>query len=75
LLDAERSLEPVEARLEIRPQDSDVESVLRTREMVEFLAAQGAEPLVTSPKKFLEMLQADIAKWAKLVEGANVKLD
>jgi len=59
----------------VRKINSDVESILRTREMIDFLAAQGAEPLVTSPEKFLEILQADIAKWAKVVKGANVTLD
>jgi tripartite-type tricarboxylate transporter receptor subunit TctC len=43
--------------------------------MIAFLATQGAEPLIASPDKFLEMLQADIAKWAKVVKDANVKLD
>src|SRR2546423_6695125 len=59
----------------VRKINSDVESVLRTPEMIAFLAAQGAEPLVTSPEKFLEMLQADIVKWAKVVKSANVTLD
>lgn len=59
----------------VRKINSDVESVLRTREMIEFLATQGAEPLATSPEKFLEILQADITKWAKVVKSANVKLD
>lgn len=59
----------------VRKINSDVESVLRSPEMIAFLATQGAEPLVTSPEKFLEMLQADIAKWAKVVKDANVKLD
>src|SRR3954447_10396674 len=59
----------------VRKINTDVESVLRTPEMIAFLATQGAEPLVTSPEKFLEMLQADIAKWAKVVKSANVSLD
>ena len=59
----------------VRKINSDVESVLRTPEMIAFLATQGAEPLITSPEKFVEMLQADIAKWAKVVKSANVSLD
>jgi len=59
----------------VRKINSDVESVLRTPEMIAFLATQGAEPLIASPEKFLEMLQADIEKWAKVVKDANVKLD
>lgn len=59
----------------VRKINSDVEGVLRTREMIDFLATQGAEPLVASPEKFLEILQADIEKWAKVVKSANVKID
>ena len=59
----------------VRKINSDVESILHTPEMVAFLATQGAEPLVTSPEAFLAMLQADIAKWAKVVKSANVTLD
>jgi len=59
----------------VRKINSDVASLLHTREMVDFLAAQGAEPLIASPEKFLQMLQADIAKWAKVVKSANVSLD
>ena len=36
---------------------------------------RNVEPLMTSPEKFLQMLQADIAKWAKVVKSANVSLD
>jgi len=59
----------------VRKINSDVESILRTKEMADFLAAQGAEPLITTPDEFLQMLQADIAKWAKVVKSANVSLD
>ena len=59
----------------VRKINSDVDSVLRTPEMIAFLATQGAEPLITSPETFLAMLQADIAKWAKVVKSANVSLD
>src|SRR4051812_37275092 len=59
----------------VRKINGDVESILRSPEMIAFLAAQGAEPLATSPEKFLKMLQADIAKWAKVVQSANVTLD
>jgi tripartite-type tricarboxylate transporter receptor subunit TctC len=59
----------------VRKINSDVEGILRTPEMIAFLATQGAEPLVTSPEAFLDTLRADIAKWAKVVKSANVTLD
>ena len=34
---------------------------------------QGADPLVMSPVKFKEFLDADIAKWARVVKLADVR--
>ena len=59
----------------VRKINADVEAILRTKEMVDFLAAQGAEPLITSPEEFLKMLQADIVKWDKVVKSAGVTLN
>jgi tripartite-type tricarboxylate transporter receptor subunit TctC len=59
----------------VRKINSDVASVLRTPEMIDFLASQGAEPLVTSPEEFLGILQADVLKWAKVVKDAGVTIN
>ena len=59
----------------VRKINQDVGNILRTREMIEFLAAQGAEPLITSPEEFLAILQADVVKWAKVVKEAGVTLN
>ena len=59
----------------VRKINSDVESILRTKEMVDFLATQGAEPLISSPEQFLSMLETDIVKWAKVVKSAGVTLN
>ncbi len=59
----------------VRKINEDVGNILRTREMIEFLAAQGAEPLITSPEEFLGILQADVVKWAKVVKEAGVTLN
>src|SRR3954453_13491691 len=42
----------------VRKINSDVEAILRTKDMIDFLAAQGAEPLITSPEEFLKILEA-----------------
>jgi tripartite-type tricarboxylate transporter receptor subunit TctC len=55
--------------------NADVESVLRTKQMIDFLATQGAEPLITSPEAFLKILEADVEKWAKVVKAAGVTLN
>jgi tripartite-type tricarboxylate transporter receptor subunit TctC len=59
----------------VRKINSDVAEVLRSREMIDFLAAQGAEPLITSPEEFLGILQADVVKWAKVVKDAGVTIN
>ena len=59
----------------VRKINSDVASILRTQEMIDFLASQGAEPLVTSPEEFLGILQADVLKWAKVVKDAGVTIN
>jgi tripartite-type tricarboxylate transporter receptor subunit TctC len=59
----------------VRKINADVEAILRTKEMVDFLATQGAEPLITSPEQFLAILQADVVKWAKVVKEAGVTLN
>src|SRR6185436_413308 len=59
----------------VRKINQDVEAILRTKEMIEFLAAQGAEPLITTPDAFLQMLQDDLVKWDKVVKGAGVTLN
>ena len=59
----------------VRKINEDVANILRTKEMIDFLAAQGAEPLITSPEAFLKILEADVVKWAKVVESAGVTLN
>ena len=59
----------------VRKINNDVADVLRSKEMIDFLASQGAEPLVTSPEEFLAILQADVVKWAKVVKDAGVTIN
>src|SRR5882672_2804886 len=56
----------------VRKINSEIGEILRSKEMIDFLAAQGAEPLITSPEEFLKMLQADVVKWDKVVKSAGV---
>jgi tripartite-type tricarboxylate transporter receptor subunit TctC len=59
----------------VRKINSDVASALASNEMIDFLATQGAEPLITSPEEFLAILQADVVKWAKVVKDAGVTIN
>lgn len=59
----------------VRKINADVAEILRSKEMIDFLATQGAEPLIMSPEQFLQILQADVEKWAKVVKAAGVTLN
>jgi tripartite-type tricarboxylate transporter receptor subunit TctC len=59
----------------VRKINADVNEILKTPEMVKVLAASGAEPLMTSPEEFLEMLKSDVEKWEKVVKASGVKIN
>ena len=59
----------------VRKINGDVGEILRSREMIDFLATQGAEPLIASPDEFLALLKADVEKWAKVIKAAGVTLN
>jgi tripartite-type tricarboxylate transporter receptor subunit TctC len=59
----------------VRKINADVAEILRSKEMIDFLATQGAEPLISSPEEFLAILQADVVKWAKVVKDAGVTIN
>jgi tripartite-type tricarboxylate transporter receptor subunit TctC len=53
---------------------SDVSEILKTSDMQELLARQGATPLIMSADAFKNLLARDIEKWRKVVKtsGATV---
>jgi tripartite-type tricarboxylate transporter receptor subunit TctC len=55
--------------------NADVNQLLNSESMKSFLAEQGAEPLVTSPEQFSEMLKRDVANWAKVIKAADIHLN
>lgn len=59
----------------VRKINADVAEVLKTKAMQDIFAAQGAEVLLSSPQEFLQMLQADVEKWAKVVKAAGVHIN
>jgi tripartite-type tricarboxylate transporter receptor subunit TctC len=59
----------------VRKINADVGEVLRGKPMIDFLASQGAEPLVKGPDEFLATLKSDVDTWAKVIKAANVKLE
>jgi len=55
--------------------NADVNEILNSDSMKSFLEAQGSEPLVTTPEQFSEMLNRDVANWAKVIKAADIHLN
>ena len=54
---------------------TEIAAVVNDADMKNFLASQGAEPALMGPEEFRAYLQADIAKWAKVIKAANIRIE
>jgi len=59
----------------IRRLYEEIAKVANDPEMQKSIVAQGAEPALLDPAQLSAYLKAEIAKWAKVVKAANVKMD
>lgn len=55
--------------------NTDVNDLLRTREVMTSFEAQGAEPYPMSPDAFGQQLRADAVRWGQVVRASGAKLD
>lgn len=55
--------------------NKDVNAILVSPEVVASIAAQGAEPYITTPDEFSAVLQADAVKWGKVVRASGAQVD
>ncbi|MBA2961774.1 MULTISPECIES: tripartite tricarboxylate transporter substrate binding protein [Ramlibacter] len=53
---------------------SDIAKILVTPDMADKIAAQGAEPFVSSPEQFAAIMRADSARYEKVIKGAGIKV-
>jgi tripartite-type tricarboxylate transporter receptor subunit TctC len=60
--------EPVLGRL-----NAEINKILATAEMKEFLLREGAEPAPMTPAAFGALLRGDIARWKKVAADAGIK--
>jgi tripartite-type tricarboxylate transporter receptor subunit TctC len=54
---------------------ADVADILKTPEMEDMLAKQGATPLISSPEAFQNLLAQDIEKWSKVVKASGATIN
>ena len=55
--------------------NADVLRILQLPDVVELLAVNGMIPLTSTPEQFGAYLKSEIAKWAKVVKDAGIKVD
>ena len=61
---------PVVARL-----NAEINRILASDEMREFLAREGAEPLTMTPEAFASVLRDDIVRWKKVARTADIRAE
>jgi tripartite-type tricarboxylate transporter receptor subunit TctC len=55
--------------------NAEVQMIMRAPEMQKRLDAEGANFIPMSPEQFAAFQKAEIAKWAKTIKDANIKVD
>src|SRR5688572_379738 len=53
----------------------EIAGILKMPDVKTRLAAQGAEPIGSTPEEFEAFIKAEIVKWAKVVKDARLKVD
>ncbi|MBC7782029.1 MAG: tripartite tricarboxylate transporter substrate binding protein [Proteobacteria bacterium] len=53
----------------------EINRLLASRETAERFAAQGAEPLVTTPEQFAKIIANDVALWSRIVRETGATVD
>jgi tripartite-type tricarboxylate transporter receptor subunit TctC len=54
---------------------ADIVEVLRSAEVRELFASQGAEVVANSAGEFAQKLRADVAKWKKVIADLHLRID
>ncbi len=59
----------------VRKLNTEIVAVLKLADVRERLASQGVDVQSSTPEEFSRMLVADMARWAKVVERAGIKVE
>ena len=52
----------------------EMAGILVMPDILEYLARQGMEPFISTPEEMTALVKADIAKYAKIIKDANIKI-
>ncbi len=52
-----------------------VVTAMKSKDLIDKLALQGAEPFVNNPEQFAAMLKTELTKWAKIVKDSGATID
>jgi len=63
------------AREVVAKVNTDINRLLASRDTAERFAAQGAEPLITTPEQFAKIIAADVARWGQIVRQTGATVD
>ena len=53
----------------------EIVKILKRQDVKDIIAGDGAEPVGNTPEEFRKFLDADVAKWAKIVRESGAKLE
>jgi tripartite-type tricarboxylate transporter receptor subunit TctC len=59
----------------VRKLNADINRILQAPDVRERLTALGTEPTGGTPEQFAETIQADTARWARVVGDAGIRID
>ena len=54
---------------------NEIARMLASPDTIEKLVSQGLEPFISTPEQFTALLKSDMAKYAKIIKTANIKMD
>jgi len=54
---------------------AEIARIQRTPEFADKLASQGVEPYILGPEPFAQTIKADMAKFARIIKAADIKLE
>ena len=53
----------------------EIARILTLPDIKEKIVSQGAEPFISSPEQFAALMKADMAKYARIIKTAKIKLE